>query len=155
MRLAPFMIILFVVWIVLGLLNATMDPTLSNYQQYSTGSTYLDILIHPWMWSTNSWLDVLLGGVAIVVGVFTAQVLFGRSDIITLSGLAAVFLSMGALPIVELYSFMTRNTAQFMGCVPNVACTPSIIAGVLTAGVVGLLYSMTVLEWWLWRPATQ
>jgi len=155
MRLAPFMIVLLVIDILLGLFNATLDPTLTGYQQYSTGSTYLDLALQPWKWTNNLWLTVLIDAAVVVVGILTAQVLFGRSDILTLAGLAAIFLMMGAMPIVDLYKFTTRNIGQFTNCIPGDPCTPAVIFGVLIAGVMAVMWTMTVIEWWFWRPTTQ
>jgi hypothetical protein len=153
MRLGPFFVVLFVMYIVMGLLNATLDPSLLAYG--TTGTSFLDILIQPWIWTGNSFLALIVGSVFAVSAITAAASFISRSDILTLAGLAGVFLSMGAVPIVGLYDFVTRNIGQFAGCIPGSPCGPAAIIGALTAGVVALMYAMTVLEWWLWRPATQ
>jgi len=153
MRLGPFIVVLFVMYIVMGLLNATLDPTLFAYG--TTGTSFLNILIQPWIWSGNTFILLLVGAVFTISAITAASAFLSRSDILTLAGLAGIFLSMGAVPIVALYDFITRNIGQFAGCIPGTACGPASIIGALTAGVVALMYCMTILEWWLWRPTTQ
>ena len=153
MRLGTFFVVLYISYIILGLVNHTLDPSLYSYN--SSGNSFLTILIQPWVWSNNTFILLLVGAVFTVSAITAAASFLSRSDILTLAGLAGVFLSMGAVPIIALYDFMARNTGQFVGCIPGQACAASSVVGGLTAGVVALMYCMTVLEWWLWRPATQ
>lgn len=154
MRLGPFFVVLFVIHICIGLLDKVLTPTLTGFQSISTGSTFMDILIQPWLWSSNTFLTLLITSVFAISAITAATAYLTRSDILTLAGLAGVFISMGAIPIVSLYSFITRNVGMF-ACTPGQACAAAAVIGSLTAGVVGLMYAMTVLEWWLWRPTTQ
>lgn len=153
MRLGPFFIVLFVIHISIGLLDKVLSTTLNEFQTVSTGSTFMDLLIQPWMWSNNAFILIVLGSVFTVSAITAATAYLTRSDILVLAGLAGIFISMGAIPIVNLYSFVTRNVEQY-ACTPG-DCMASAIIGGLTAGVIGLMYVMTVLEWWLWRPTTQ
>jgi hypothetical protein len=153
MRMGPFLIVLYVFNIVIGLLDKVLTPTLTGYQSISTGSTYLDILIQPWVWSQNTFLTMLVTSIFIISGITAAAAFLTRSDILTLAGVAGIFLSMGALPLVNMYSFVTRNIGQF-ACNPGDPCTAAAVIGSLTVGVIGLMYAFTVLEWWLWRPTT-
>ena len=153
MRLAPFMVVLFIMYITLGLLNSTLDPTLFAYGSH--GVSFLNILIQPWLWADNSFITLIIGAVFTISAITAAASFLSRSDILTLAGLAGIFLSMGAVPIVGLYDFITRNSGQFAGCIPGNPCAAASIIGALTAGVVALMYCMTVVEWWLWRPTTQ
>jgi len=155
MRLGPFMVVLFIIYLILGLFNHILDPNLSNFTNTSSGATFLDILTQPYLWSTNTFLLLLTTAVFVAAAVTTGIGIISRSDILTLAGLAAVFFSMGAVPIVALYSFMARNIGQFAGCIPGDACAEASVVATLTAGVVALMWAMTVLEFWLWRPTTQ
>jgi|WetSurMetagenome_2_1015567.scaffolds.fasta_scaffold35926_2 hypothetical protein len=154
MRLGTFMVVLFVMYLLMGLVDKTLDPNLIAYG--TTGTTFLDILIQPWAWTTNSFLLLLVGSVFTISAITAATSVLTRSDILTLAGLAGVFISMGSVPIIRLYDFMTRNIGPFISeCIPGQACLPASMLGALTAGVVALMFAMTVLEWWLWRPTTQ
>lgn len=153
MRLGPFFIVLFVIHISIGLLDKVLTPTLTGFQSISTGSSFMDILIQPWMWNNNSFTLIILGSIFTVSAITAATAYLTRSDILVLAGLAGIFISMGAIPIVNLYSFITRNVNQF-ACTPGDCLAASVIGG-LTAGVLGLMFIMTVIEWWLWRPTTQ
>ena len=153
MRLGPFMIVLFVMYIALGLLNHTLNSNLYDYN--STGTTFLDILIKPWIWSDNPFLVLVAGAAIAIAGLTTAIGIITRSDIVTLSGLAGAFISMGAVPIMALYDFMSRNIGQFAGCIPGDTCAAASIIGALTGGILALMWVMTVMEFWLWRPVTQ
>lgn len=154
MRLGPFLVVLYVTYIVIGLLDKVLTPGLNSYASISTGSTFFDIITQPWLWSTNTFLTAIATAVVTVTALTAAAAFFTRSDILTLAGLAGMFLSMGALPMVSMYSFITRNIGQF-ACTPGEACAAATVIGSLTVGVIALMYAMTVIEWWFWRSTTQ
>lgn len=173
MRLAPMMVVLFVMYIVMGLLDQTLDPTLQGFGTcYNstvlawnvTGATgncangaginFFSLITQPYLWKDNSFLLTLIAAVFVVSAITAAAAYLTRSDILVLAGLAGIFFSMGSVTLVKLYDFVTRNVGQF-ACNVGEACGPATIVGALVAGVVGLMYAMTVLEWWLWRPTTQ
>ena len=153
MRLAPFMVVLFVMYLSINVLDKTLDPTLQNPD--STGVSYFALILQPSLWDTNSFIVLLIGFIG-AVSLITATIgILTRSDIVTLSGGAASLMAMGAIPIIQLYWFMSRNVGSMTGCIPGDPCASAMIVGSLTAGVVGLMWVMTVLEFWLWRPVTQ
>ena len=152
MRLGPFLVILWAVYLMMGLINDTLDPNLSPYG--STGYTWMDMILSPWQWSTNQFLLAITAAVGGLTLIVAASSFFTRSDIATLSPLAGGFILMGAVPIVGLYAFVTRNVGMF-ACTAGESCAAANIIGASTAGIVGIMYLMTVMEWWFWRPATQ
>lgn len=176
MRLAPFMIVLFVMYIVIGLIDQSFVDPNHPLDQYGScynstilgwnvtgavgncangnGVNFFSLITQPYNWQDNSFLLTLIAAVFVVSAITAAAAYLTRSDILTLAGLAGIFFSMGSVTIVALYSFITRNVGQF-ACTAGQACGPAQIIGGLTAGVVALMWAMTVLEWWLWRPATQ
>jgi len=155
MRLAPFLMVLFVLYVMMGLIDQTMNPSLQAYGN-GAGSAWLTALTQPWNWQGNSLLLLLGTSVVAAVGIAVGTSFFSRSDIVTLAALAYAFMAMGAIPLITLYSFVTRNVGWFIpDCTIGQPCGPANIIGGLTVGVLGLFYLFTVLEWWMWRPATQ
>lgn len=157
MRLGYFIVILFAMYVGMGLIDQTMNPQLQAYGNGASGA-FFSALIQPWNWQGNSLIALLGTSVVIAVGIAAGASFISRSDIATLASLAYAFMALGAIPIVMFYSFVTRNVATFVSdCQlnPAVVCGPASIIGGLTAGVIGLFYVFTVLEWWMWRPTTQ
>jgi hypothetical protein len=157
MRLGYFIVILFAMYVGMGLIDQTMNPQLQAYGNGASGA-FFSSLIQPWNWQDNSLIQLLGASVVIAVGIAAGASFISRSDIATLASLAYAFMALGAIPIVMFYSFVTRNVATFVtDCQlnPALACGPANIIGGLTAGVLGLFYVFTVLEWWMWRPTTQ
>ena len=72
-----------------------------------------------------------------------------------LFALFGAFMSLGAVPIINLYSFVTRNVGQMAGCSIGQVCAPANIFGALSAGILAIMWIFTGLEWWAWRATTQ
>ena len=124
------MVVLFIMYIVIGLLNKTLDPSLQNYG--GTGVTFFQIFAQPWLWSTNSFILFLISAVGLTAGITTAIGLATKSDILTLAGFEGIIMTMGSYAIWDLDDFITRNVGQFINCVPNQACLDANILGALT-----------------------
>jgi hypothetical protein len=99
----------------------------------------------------------ILGG-TIAIGVTTILIgstIFSKSDIVTLFGLFLIFMSIGAVPCVSLYSFVTREIGLYTSdCIIGEPCEVAMIFGGLSAGILMLLWLWSCLEWWLWRATT-
>jgi hypothetical protein len=163
MRLAPMTVFMFVIYLSIGVFDQIFDANLNAYGNGST-SFLFNTLLQPWNWSGTIVIGgisfptfILLFGsiVSVGVGVAVTGSLFGRSDISVLAPMAAAFASLGAIPIISLYNFVTRNVALFSDCTIGVTCAPAQIAGALSAGVLAIMYLFTVFEWWFWRQTTQ
>ena len=64
------------------------------------------------------------------------------------SGFFAMFSPVGwAKDIVGLFNVINREIGAF-ACVAGSYCTPAIIAGSLTAGLLGLAWVMACVNWW-------
>lgn len=172
MRLGPFFVVLFIMYISIGLLDQTLDPNLQGFGNCINittianvtgavgncanggGINFFSLITQPYLWKDNQFLLMLIAIIFTVSAITAVASFFSRSDILTLAGLAGVFMSMGSVTIISLYYFITRNVGVF-ACNAGSSCGPATIIGGLTAGVIALMYAMTVMEWWLWRPTTQ
>jgi hypothetical protein len=168
MRLFYLASVLFIAYIIIGLLNQTLQSDLRPIGVTSEPSNFIyDIFIQPNLWNLNgesgfSTLIGIFGGLtAVAVGIAVAATVFGRSDIAVLAIPAGIFLSLGAMPILSIYQFLIRNIGS-MACnispqaaiISTSSCLPASLIGTLVAGTLGLLWVLIILEWWLWRPLT-
>lgn len=155
MRMLNIVIILFIVYLSVGIFDQVFDKDLNAYGNGGT-SFFFNTLLQPWQWQGVSNNFFYFFGAILVgaIGVAVAGSLFGRSDISSLAITAGVFASIGVIPCVSLYSFITRNVGLF-ACPIGELCGPAQIAGALTAGILAMIYLFTVMEWWFWRAMTQ
>ena len=153
MRLGHFVVVLYVIYIVIGIIDQVMSPTLQMYGNGASG-VFLAALTQPWVWQNNSLLLLLGGAVVAGAAIAAGTSFFSRSDISSLSALATAFFALEVIPLVGLYDFVSRNVGMY-ACSAGGACGEANIIGGLTVGVIGVMYLFTVLEWWMWRPTTQ
>jgi hypothetical protein len=161
MRLAYFLAVLFIAYILIGVYDNILDPDLSQWQKSAdeaspkgVGSLF-NIIIQPYVFNSNQWVRTLLISLGVLTGIMGAAAFATRSDIITLSGLAIFFMGLAAYPLISIWNFVTRNVGMHAGCVVGQPCLPANLIGSLTVGIFALFYTMTVIEWWFWRPTTQ
>jgi hypothetical protein len=155
MRLGPFFVVLFVMYITMGLIDATLNPSLQGYGN-GDNNVFLAALTQPWTWQGNDLIIFIESAFGILFIGAIALSTVSKSDIATLAPLASGFFALGAIPLVALYSFITRNVGMFIAdCTPGLACMPANIIGALTVGVISLMFIFTICEWWFWRNMTQ
>jgi hypothetical protein len=163
MRLGPMSVVMLIIYLMIGIFDQTLDPNLQAYGNGATGFVFATIL-QPWNWSGTmtiagitvpSLLGILGSAIVIAVGIALIGSVLGRSDIVTLFALFGSLMSIGAMPCVVLYSFVSRNVGQLAGCAANAVCAPANIAGALSAGVLAVMWIFTCMEWWAWRATTQ
>ena len=163
MKLGPMTVFMFVLYLSIGIFDQTLDPNLNGYGNSGGGFLFATI-IQPWNWTgtvnilgftTLSFIGILGTAIVVATGIAVAGSLLGRSDISTLFPLFIAFTTLGSAPCLVLYTFVTRNVGQFAGCTIGQVCGPASIIGALTAGILGLMWLFTCLEWWAWRATTQ
>ena len=163
MRLAYVFSVLLIMYLTIGIIDNVMDTNLSDWEASVSssdnktgisGSTFFNIVFQPYLWKENQWIITLGGILAVSVGIGAVGAYLTKSDIVLLMPFAILLLSIGIYPLISIYSFITRNVGMF-ACTVGETCTEAWLIGILTAGVMGLFYTLSVLEWWFWRPMTQ
>lgn len=156
MKLGPTTVALYVMYIVMGVIDKTLNPALAGYGNGGTASYFFSIIIQPWTWQNQPLFAIIISLIGITTGIYVLGALFSKSDIITLAPVAGIFLSLGAIPLVALYSFIDRNIAMFgiTECVAGSPCLPGMLLATLTVGVLSIMYFWTVIEFWFWRQTT-
>lgn len=163
MRLGPMSVFMFVLYLMIGIFDQTLDSNLNAYGNGGTSYIFATIL-QPWNWSgtvniagfTVPSLILLLGSaITVAVGIALAGAIVGRSDIFSLFSLFVVLLSLGMAPCIVLYSFVSRNVGMFANCNIGEPCGPAMIFGALSAGILAVMWLFTCMEWWAWRATTQ
>ena len=162
MKIGPMSVVMLIIYLMIGIFDQTLDPTLQGYGNGVNGFVFATIL-QPWNWSGTvdifgvsvpSFFGILGSAITIAVGIALIGSVLGRSDIVTLFSLFVAIMSLGSLPCIVLYSFVTRNVGMFAGCVANQPCAPANIFGAITAGILAIMWLFTCLEWWAWRQTT-
>jgi len=157
-------VIMFVIYVFIGLFDKLFTAEMNYQGSNSLGDFVLATLFHPNIWSGSVVIlgftvptmltvfgTVILTGTAIIIG----STILGKSDIVTLFGLFLIFMSIGAIPCVSLYSFVTRNVGMFVtDCIIGQPCGVAMIFGALSAGILMLMWLFSCLEFWLWRQTT-
>jgi hypothetical protein len=153
---------MFIVYVFIGLFDKIFDSEM-NYGGNSLGNFVLASLWNPMMWggtvtiagiAVPTMLTIL--GSAVIVGVATILIgttVLGKSDIVTLFGLFLILMSIGAVPCVNLYSFVTRDVGMY-ACEAGETCEAAMFLGAFTAGILMLMWLWSCLEFWLWRSTT-
>lgn len=158
-------VFMFVMYIMIGIFDQVFDPNLNVINAYGNTATNFAFaaILQPWNWSGTitifgmqfpSLLLILGSAVSVAVGIALFGTVIGRSDIVLLFGVFTAFMSLGALPCIVLYNFVSRNVAMFTNCQLGEPCGPAMIFGALTAGVLAVMWLFTCMEWWAWRSAT-
>jgi hypothetical protein len=88
----------------------------------------------------------ILGTSFIVVGIFIST----PSDTAIFSPVFGMLLAAGAVPIISLYQVFRDNYLLF-GCEIDTICSTSLWVWILTGGIIGLFYVLSVIEWWSGR----
>jgi hypothetical protein len=162
MRLFYLAFVLFVMYISIGIVDNMLQSNLTPDASVDTKSPNFlyQMFIQPNIWNLSGvsgfsmLMSIFVGIGAVAVGIAVTATVFGKSDIAMLAIPAGVLLSLGAMPIVSIWSFLTRNVAS-MACNVGTECLPASLVGALFAGTLGVLWAFTVIEFWLWRPLTQ
>jgi len=81
------------------------------------------------------------------VATFVGAVVGYKGDMILFFGTFTFFLALGAVPILGLYTVISRDVG-FFGCEVMSTCFPAIFLWVLTGGILALFYVLAVLDWW-------
>lgn len=154
MKMQPMLIVMFVMYIIICLFDHTLsNNVVDTYSGTSEGMDLFNLIVQPDIWAENKIFSLLLLAVGTVTGITTLTGILTRSDILTLSGIAGVWFTLGVVPIVRIYSFVTRNVAQF-ACTAQQECMVSNLFGTLTVGILALMWLMSVVEWWFWRQTS-
>ena len=149
-RQAPFLLFLFIVYLTIGVYDQLFDQA---GNPYDINSFIFTALFQPTQW-TQSGLWILFAGAIVTSGAIAGiGAVLTKSDIITLSGVAGVLFSVGAIPIITVYNFVYRNANTFV-CEAGDPCGAGTIAAVLIAGPLMLYWTYIVLGWWMWRETT-
>ena len=158
MKMLTLAILLVVIQLSIGLFDNTISvdgeaavPTMygSNVSIDSTTNYLYDFVTNPLGWGDSNFIIYLIGvtatlaAAAIAAGFLRSQ----PSDSIYFAPLFVVFLGLGAIPVVGLFNVINREIGAF-ACVAGSYCTPAIIAGSLTAGLLGLAWVMACVNWW-------
>jgi hypothetical protein len=166
MKLGPMTVFMFVMYLFIGIFDQVFDPSLNVLDAYgNAGQNFLfATILQPWNWtgtvdlplvgSIPSFLLILGSAITVAVGIAVTGSILGRSDISTLFGLFVAFTTLGSLPCIVLYSFVTRNVAMFTNCTIGQPCGPAMIFGSLTAGILAIMWLFTCVSWWAWRETT-
>jgi ABC-type maltose transport system permease subunit len=164
MRLGPMTIFMFVMYLMIGIFDQTLDPSLNAYGN-AGGDFLFNTIIQPWNWSgtvtfpilgpVSSFILILGSAISVAVGIAVLGSILGRSDISVLFALFTAFAALGAVPCIVLYNFVSRNVALFTNCQLGEPCGPAMIFGALTAGILAVMWLFTCVEWWAWRATTQ
>jgi hypothetical protein len=163
MRLAPMTVFMAVLYLMIGIFDVALDPQLQGYGNGGTGFLFAT-LFQPWNWSGTinlplvgavpSFLSILGVAITVSVGVALLGSILGRSDIANLFPLFIALTTLGAMPCLVLYNFVSRNIGQMAGCDIMATCVPANVIGALVAGVLAIMWLFTCLEWWAWRSTT-
>lgn len=164
MRLGPMTVFMFVLYLMIGIFDQTLDPNLNAYGNSAQSFVFATIL-QPWNWSGEiyiplignipSFILILGSAISVAVGIAVLGSVLGRSDISVLFALFTAFTSLGAAPCIVLYSFVSRNIGMMTNCTIGEPCGPAMIFGALSAGILAVMWLFTCLEWWAWRATTQ
>lgn len=157
-------VFMFVMYLMIGIFDQTFDPYLNAYGNSAQNWVFATIL-QPWNWSGSitlpiigtvpSLITILGSALVVALGIAVLGSILGRSDISALFALFVAFLSLGSSVCVILYNFVSRNVAMFTNCETGQVCGPAMIFGVLSAGILAVMWLFTCLEWWAWRATTQ
>lgn len=164
MRLGPMTVIMFIIYLGIGIFSQTLDTGL-NTMGNANQDFLFNTIMQPQNWSgmftipltgiqVPMFLAVLGSAITIAVGISMGTSLISRSDISVLFSLFLAFVSLGALPCIDLYMFVTRNVNMF-ACSVGEPCFVANLFGALTAGILAIMWLFTCLEWWAWRATTQ
>ena len=165
MKLGPMTVLMFVIYLFIGIFDQVFDPNLNVIDGYgnAAGNFMFATILQPWNWggtinipllgAVPMFLTILGSAISVAVGIAVFGAVFGRSDISALFWLFLAFLSLGAMPCIVLYSFVTRNVAMF-ACTVGEPCGPAMIFGALTAGILAIMWLFTCVSWWAWRETT-
>ena len=125
------------------------DLELAAYKDNDTA--IWSFVTNPVGWKTTN-LQILLVGIGVLgVGFIIAGTFFNTpSDTALFAPIFAMLLAAGVVPILSLYTVITSNYAMF-GCDLDAVCAPALWLWIFTGGIIGLLYVLSVLEWWSGR----
>jgi hypothetical protein len=166
MKIGPMTVFMFVIYLMIGIFDQIFDPNLNVLDAYgNAGQNFLfATIIQPWNWGGTIYLPlvgavptffaILGSAITVAVGIAIAGSILGRSDIFTLFPLFVAFTTLGSLPCIVLYNFVSRNVAMFTNCQVGQPCGPAMIFGALTAGVLAIMWLFTCVSWWAWRETT-
>ena len=119
---------------------------------YSDNDTVVwNFATDPTGWKLTPFL-IILAGLGVVGTGFIVTGVFLRtpSDTAMFSPVFITLLAAGAVPILSLYTVFRNNYAMF-GCPIETICATSLWVWLFTGGTIGLLYVLSVLEWWSGR----
>ncbi len=126
--------------------NIVEDPDYELTVYGSNDTAVMDFVLDPTGWSGSSLL-LIFGALTAVGGVIGVGVyLVTKSDTALFFGVFTLLLGAGSVPILSLYTVITREL-NFFGCTA-MPCTPAIIVWALTGGILAIFYVLAALEWW-------
>ena len=157
MRMAPMVMVMFVIYISIGVYYATLGD--NGLISGDPGSPLFNIIVQPDNWKGDSTFgipNVLLAFGAIFaafVGIATVVSFVSKSDLALLSPMFFFFVLAGTPAILSLYKFVTNDVGKFL-CNVGEPCGPANLLGYLTAGILALYWIFTCIQWWTWRETT-
>lgn len=111
-------------------------------------SALWDFVVDPTAWRSSSFLTFFFTVLAVGAGATIIGALVGyKGDMILFFGTFTFFLALGSIPILSLYSVISRDVG-FFGCEVMSTCYPAIFIWVLTGGILAIFYVLAVLDWW-------
>ena len=159
MKLGPMIIFLVVIQLTIMFFHSayttdsyTLNPYNVSNLVNNTSPSVFEFMLDPTGWSGTNLLTTIMAIVGVAGGIAVGVYLVTRSDTILFSGIAAMLLGFGALPIISLYNAFMSNSSLF-GCVA-IPCWQAIILFGLTGGIIAIMYVLAVLSWWSGRPTS-
>jgi len=152
MKLASMIMILIVIQGVVMFYDQVYAPDdpLGALEGYGDNeSSMWNFIQNPSGWSGSSFLSVFLTLTSVAGLIGIGVYLVTKSDTSLFFGVFTLFLAAGSIPILSLRNIFVRNAAYF-GC-ETLACPNATIAWLFTGGILGILYVLSVLEWWSGR----
>lgn len=149
MKLANMIMILIIIQASILVFDAVSTPDFELSSYGSNESVVWNFVSNPTGWAGSDFLLYFISLTAVAGTIGVGVYLVTKSDTSLFFGVFTLLLGLGAIPIISIYNVFNRNAA-FFGC-SSIPCTPSLIAWILTGGILAVFYVLSVLEWWSGR----
>ena len=134
--------------------NLLNPYNMNNQSINDTSNSVWSFVTNPSGWSASDLILMLITTLGITSAVIVGLYVATQSDILLILAFFIWLVGLGSIPVGSLYIFVTRE-ASFYACpIIGQGCTVASLAGMFTAGVLGLFWVFSCLEWWLNRSST-